>query len=192
MYAAAATVIPTIAPSTGPFLSASAGDISAPISITNANVQSPKKVPNIIPAEAGSPTATALRTSVATICIQYDMPARTVTTALQRNHHKARDISLGTTIPRDFASSSCTKGTFTRVKKYNSPTQAMPATKWIQRSTIRAVAAPPGNWISGERSSATSEIIILVIYVRAGYPAHASGSGAVREFYITQACARCS
>src|ERR1017187_529706 len=117
------------------------------------------------------------------------MPARTVTTELQRNHHKADGSSLGTTVPRDFASSSCRKGTFTRLKKYNSPTQVMPATKWIKRRTIRVVCAPPGNWSLGERSSATSERVILVTYVRAGYPAHASGSGAVREFYITRPCA---
>ena len=57
------------------------------------------------------------------------MPARTVTTELQRNHHKARGINLVTTIPRDFASSSRMRGTFTKLKKYKSPIQVMPATK---------------------------------------------------------------
>src|SRR5450759_1057213 len=113
------------------------------------------------------------------------MPASTVATALQRNHHRARRISLGTTIPRDFASSSCTKGTPTRLKKYSSPIQVMPATKWIQRSTIRAVAAPPGNWIAGERSSATSQEVISWSPMLNRYPAHALGFGAVGEFYIT-------
>src|SRR5664279_5631700 len=113
------------------------------------------------------------------------MPARTVITALQRNHHKARRISLGTTITRDFASSSCTNGTPTRLKKYNRPLQVMPATKGIQRSAIRAVASPPGNWIAGEGSSATSQEVISWSPMSDRYPAHALGFGAVGEFYIT-------
>ena len=77
------------------------------------------------------------------------MPTNTVTTALQRNHHKARGISLGTTMPRDLASSSCRNGMFTSVKKYNRPTQAIPATKCIQRSTIKMATSPPGKSICG-------------------------------------------
>src|SRR5438067_2970890 len=39
------------------------------------------------------------------------------------------------------------KGTFTRLKKYSSPTQVIPATKWIQRSTISKMAPPlVGGW----------------------------------------------
>src|ERR1019366_1115029 len=95
--------------------------------------------------------------------------------ALQRNHHKARRISLGTTIPRDFASSSCTNGTPTRLKKYNRPIQVMPATKWTQRSAIRAVASPPGNWIAGERRSATSQEVISWSPLLDRYPAPCFG-----------------
>src|SRR5208283_1222197 len=84
------------------------------------------------------------------------MPTITVTTALQRNHHKARGMSLGTTIPRDLASSSCRNGMFTRVKKYNSPTQVMPAMRCIQRRTIRTATSPPGKSICGAANNPIS------------------------------------
>src|SRR5208337_417165 len=84
------------------------------------------------------------------------MPASTVTRALQRNHHKARGMSLGTTIPRNLESSSCRNGMFTRVKKYSSPTQVMPEMRCIQRRTIRTATSPPGKSICGAANNPIS------------------------------------
>ena len=84
-------------PSTGPFFRASAGDMSTPISIANASVQIRKKLAEIMPLEAGCPLATAMRTSVATMCIHQATPTSTVTTELQRNHHRAFGMRLGIT-----------------------------------------------------------------------------------------------
>src|SRR5882757_109206 len=97
-----------------------------------------KKLPKAAPGEAASPVAAAaLRASLPVALIQYPSPASTVTTELQRNHHSARDISAGNTLLFVGASSSFRNGTFTRLKKYNKPTQAMPATKCTQRKNIR-------------------------------------------------------
>src|SRR5271165_3385065 len=52
-----------ITPSTGPWRSASAGDINTPISTANASVHNTKKLPNIFPGEAASPAAAAERAS---------------------------------------------------------------------------------------------------------------------------------
>src|SRR5258708_33453325 len=81
--------------------------------------------------------APALRASEPTIDPQYVKPASTVTTADTRNHHRARSISPGMTLPLVVMSSSFMNGMFTRLKKYSRPTQVMPATKWIQRRIIK-------------------------------------------------------
>src|SRR5258705_6361963 len=97
-----------------------------------------KKLPKAAPGEAATPVAAAaLRASLPVALIQYPSPASTVTTELQRNHHRARDINAGNTLLFVGASSSFRNGTFTRLKKYSNPTQAIPATKCTQRNSIK-------------------------------------------------------
>src|SRR5208283_4023216 len=64
-YDAPMTAMATITPSTGPFRNPLAGDMSTPISMANASVQSTKKLPNIIPGDTGSPATLAYRASLA-------------------------------------------------------------------------------------------------------------------------------
>src|SRR5579864_6409263 len=85
-------------------------------------------VPDVAPAACASAETTAP---------QYASPASTVTSADQRNHHKARSIKPGMTLPLVAGSSSCIDRKPTRLKKYSRPIQVMPARKWIQRSSIR-------------------------------------------------------
>src|SRR5258708_38185057 len=75
--------------------------------------------------------------SAATMLPQDAKPISTVSTDPQRNHHNARDIRLGRTLPLVAGSSSFMKGTFTRLKKYSRPSQVMPPTKCSQRNSIR-------------------------------------------------------
>src|ERR1700686_1792326 len=75
--------------------------------------------------------------SEATTLPQYAMPMSTVSTDAQRNHHKARDIRLGRTLPFVLASRSFINGTLTRLKKYSRPSQVIPPTKCNQRNSIR-------------------------------------------------------
>src|SRR5664279_87082 len=146
----------TMMPSTGPFLKTSAGDISTPISPANANGQIMKKLPEIMAEEAGKPFATAMRTSVATMCIHHAIPTSTVTTELQRNHHRAFGIRLGTTTVLILGSNSFRNGKFTILKKYRRPTHTIPAVIWIQRSNIRASWLPPGNSRLGGANSTSA------------------------------------
>src|SRR5205814_17639 len=75
----------TIAASTGPF-SPFIIVITA-YSMTNTRIQMPKKVPCSMPT-----LPPPLRASEADQMIQYTNPASTVTTAPQRNHHRARSV----------------------------------------------------------------------------------------------------
>src|ERR1051326_2929342 len=70
-------------------------------------------------------------------------------------------MSDGTTLLFVGASISFMNGTFTRLKKYSSPTQVMPATKWIQRSAICSIAEKSLGALKGKalRSSATACMI---------------------------------
>ena len=53
------------------------------------------------------------------------------------------------TLPLVGASNSFMNGTLTRLKKYRSPIQVMPARKWIQRSSMRNVALASGRAMLG-------------------------------------------
>jgi hypothetical protein len=65
-----------------------------------------------------------------------------------RNHHSARDIKGGTILAFVALSISLMNGTFTRLKKYNRPSQVIPARRWTQRNSIRRfVWASLGNVI---------------------------------------------
>src|ERR1700758_2922043 len=75
-------------------------------------VQMPKNEPNTNPGEAPP-----FRASVATISLQYANPINTVTTDAQRNHHSARDMSSGNTLPLVTLSRDFMNGTLTRLKK---------------------------------------------------------------------------
>src|ERR1035438_739920 len=97
-----------------------------------ATVQITKKVA-IGPPEDAPP----FLASEATMFPQYARPASTVITDDQRNHHSARDIRLGRTLPLVAGSSSFMKGTLTRLKKYSRPSQVTPPTKCNQRNSIR-------------------------------------------------------
>src|SRR5437899_13034180 len=94
-------------PKTGPLLRSSAGPMSNDISMMNAAVQIMKNVPMARP-----PLVWALWASALTIVIQYQIPANTVTTDAQRNHHSALGIRLTTTLDRVLASISFIKGMF--------------------------------------------------------------------------------
>jgi hypothetical protein len=45
------------------------------------------------------------------------------------------------------------KGTFTRLKKYNKPTQVIPATKCTQRISMAESAADPGGLTLGAKNA---------------------------------------
>src|ERR1700679_3542660 len=64
--------------------------------------------------------------SMETVWPQYAKPMRTVRTDAQRNHHRARDIRLGSTLLLVAGSISRMNGTLTRLKKYNRPSQLNP------------------------------------------------------------------
>src|ERR1700674_2648005 len=120
--------------STGPLSSAPLPGISQAYISAQATVQIRKKVPIGPPEDAPRFLA-----SSATMLPQYAKPINTVSTDPQRNHHNARDIRLGRTLPLVAGSSSFMKGTLTRLKKYSRPTQVMPPTKCNQRNSIRRV-----------------------------------------------------
>src|ERR1700690_2645789 len=98
--------------STGPLSSAPLPGITQAYISAQATVQMPKNVP-IGPPEVAPP----FRASEATMLPQYASPISTVSTDPQRNHHSARDIRLGKTLPLVAASSSFMNGTLTRLKK---------------------------------------------------------------------------
>jgi len=62
-------------------------------------------------------------------------PDRNVNIAPQRNHHKARGISWGTTCLRTAGSRAPWKWALIRLKKYNRPIQVIPAKKCVQRKS---------------------------------------------------------
>src|ERR1700674_1782190 len=128
--------------STGPLSSAPLPGISQAYISAQATVQIAKKVP-IGPPEDPPP----FLASAATMFPQYAKPISTVSTDPQRNHHSARDIRLGRTLPLVAGSSSFMNGTLTRLKKYSRPSQVMPPTKCNQRKRIRRFV-----WRSGGKS----------------------------------------
>src|SRR2546423_12601251 len=76
-----------------------------------------------------------------------------------RNHHRARVMSRGMTLPLVVASSSFINGTLTRLKKNSRPIQVMPATKWIQRTSIRKlVLKSEGKLIWGAKRVTRAEL----------------------------------
>src|SRR6202158_24264 len=121
-----------ITASTGPLSSAPLPGISQAYISAQATVQIKKKVP-IGPPEDPPP----FLASDPTMLPEYAKPITTVSTDPQRNHHSARDIRLGRIFPLVAGSSSFMKGTLTRLKKYNRPSQVMPPTKCNQRNSIR-------------------------------------------------------
>src|SRR5579872_5059437 len=100
-------------------------------------------------------------------CPQYQKPTNTVTSELQRNQFKAGKVRFSKIFGLDAASTVFMNGTFTRLKKYNSPTHRMPAIKWNQRR-ISMVASEPvtvGNTIAGitwEAASMTQSCMNLL------------------------------
>src|ERR1035438_1136487 len=118
--------------STGPLSSAPLPGIVQAYMSAQATVQITKKVP-IGPPEDAPP----FLASEATMFPQYARPISTVRTDDQRNHHSARDIRLGRTLPLVAGSSPFMKGTLTRLKKYSRPSQVTPPTRCSQRNSIR-------------------------------------------------------
>src|SRR6267142_5292971 len=89
------------------------------------------------------------RASEATTLPQYANPISTVTTDDQRNHHRARDINAGRTLPLVAASISAMNGKLTRLKKYSNPIQITPATICTKRNIIsRLMLKSDGRLIS--------------------------------------------
>src|SRR5580765_3594107 len=95
--------------STGPLSSAPLPGITHAYMTAQVAVQMPKNVPIGMP-EVAPPLAA----SDATMLPQYASPMRTVTTDPQRNHHSARVMSAGNTLPLVAGSSSFMNGTLTR------------------------------------------------------------------------------
>src|SRR5712692_1355658 len=61
-------------------------------------------------------------------------PVRNVNIAPQRNHHSARGINWGTTSLLVAGCKAAVTWALMRLKKYSTPIQVIPATKWIQRN----------------------------------------------------------
>src|ERR1700681_572758 len=133
-----------ITASTGPLSSAPLPGIRQTYINPQTRVQITKNVANGMPDFAPPFSA-----SEATTLPQYANPMTTVSTDAQRNHHKARDIRFGRTLPLVLASRSFINGTLTRLKKYSRPSQVIPPTKCNQRNSMRRfVVKSPGKWIS--------------------------------------------
>src|SRR5208283_5069839 len=97
--------------------------------------------------------------SEATMLPQYARPISTVSTELQRNHQRARDIRLGRTLPLVTGSSPFMNGTLTRLKKYSRPSQVTPPTKCSQRNNIkRLVLGSVGKCISIKLEAPVSKL----------------------------------
>src|ERR1700690_1382968 len=117
---------------TGPLSSAPFPGIRQAYIRPHATVQIRKNDPKTAPADPPP-----LRTSAPTTVPQYPSPISTVSTEAQRNHHKARDIRSGSTLPLVAGSRPFMNGRLTDLKKYNRPIQVMPPTKCNQRNIMR-------------------------------------------------------